>query len=233
MMDGYDCTRCACVCVYTSFSWSLVALHLLAFSWPGKLPPCWASFIDSFVHSHLNFRMRKLVQQHVAANYGSQLASRTLATLHFDPLGDLCSCCCCCCCWNRPSWLASASVFAVILRRKSLRREGSTAREREREREGCGEVGYRERGCLTESVRVFFESLLLFLCDQRKLIWLVARWLLPVPETLRRRRWQRWRRFISFCWPTFVSCLSCFFLWMNEKSLLLSQSLLLLAEVIN
>lgn len=134
MMDGYDCTQCACVCVYTSFSRSLVALHLLAFSWPGKLPPCWASFIDSFVHSHLNFRMRKLVQQHVAANYGSQLASRTLATLHFDPLGDLCSRCCCC--WNRPSWLASASVFAVILRRKSLRREGS--RERGIERGGGG-----------------------------------------------------------------------------------------------
>lgn len=55
--------KCAWVCVRAC----VCELHLLAFSWPGKhkLNSQEASFIDSFMHSELNFRMRKVVGQHM------------------------------------------------------------------------------------------------------------------------------------------------------------------------
>lgn len=229
MMDGYDCTQCACVsvcvrvCIQVSVEVSLrcTCSHLAGLGSCRRVGPPSLIVSCTRLSTFACANLSNNICPPSAANYGSQLAAWTLATLHFDPLGDLCSC-------NRPSWLASASVFAVILRRKSLMKEKKREGERgEEEVQGAQGRGLPHRVCSG----FFFVSLLLllFLCDQRKLIWLVARWLLPVPETLRRRRWQRWRRFISFCWPTFVSCLSLyFFLWMNEKSLLL-----LLAEVIN
>lgn len=119
MMDGYDCTQCACVCVCIRVSVEVslrcTCSHLAGLGScrrvgpPSLIVSC--TGISTFACANLSNNMCPPA----AANYGSQLASWTLATLHFDPLGDLCS-------WNRPSWLASASVFAVILRRKSFRR---------------------------------------------------------------------------------------------------------------
>lgn len=116
----------------------------------------------------------------------------------------------------------------------------SWSREREEDRRG-------NRG-IWSPLRVgsgFFFVVFLLLCEQRKLIWLVARWLLPVPERLRRRRRRRLGAEALTALTTLHQLLLANFceltvllFFMNEWKIAASAAtalpwLLLLAEVIN
>lgn len=143
-MTALSVRVCVCVCIQVSVEVSLrcTCSHLAGLGSCRRVGPPSLIVSCTRLSTFACANLSNNICPPSAANYGSQLAAWTLATLHFDPLGDLCSC-------NRPSWLATASVFAVILRRKSLMSE--------KKREGKKRYrGHREEGCLTESVRVFF-----------------------------------------------------------------------------